>query len=316
MLRIFWTIRSWVRKENWWSFSCVPNMLYIFSLLYSWTPSCEIYHSLPILTQDSKWFAELKGQAAAGGRTSICIQVIWLPLLEPRWGSEQCSQRKFRGHYPLSRAIMPSLSWGAPVSMQISGNLSCLSSGSVRMGDWVGRTGYFFRVLKSEFWSHLDQTTVVEVVKNLPAVQEIWVRSLGREDTLEDGMATHSSILAWRIPWTEEPGGQQSMGSQRIGHNWTTNTFMSSTVRKEQAWSSCSELIPCLWKVCANTFESEWGNSTHGHEYFSRKQMRHDGVWKGRSGGWRGLSTLLKGQALPSGPVSVACDLGDIPWWL
>ena len=57
------------------------------------------------------------------------------------------------------------------------------------------------------------------VVKNLPAKQETRVQSLGQEDPLETGMATHSSILAWRIPWTEEPGGLQSMGSQRVGHD-------------------------------------------------------------------------------------------------
>ena len=60
------------------------------------------------------------------------------------------------------------------------------------------------------------------VVKNLPAVketQEMQVRSLGREDALEKEMAAHSSILAWKIPWTEEPGGLQSMGSQRVGHD-------------------------------------------------------------------------------------------------
>ena len=50
-------------------------------------------------------------------------------------------------------------------------------------------------------------------------IQEIQVRSLGQEDLLEEGMATHSCILAWRIPWTEEPGGLQSTGSQRVGHN-------------------------------------------------------------------------------------------------
>ena len=55
---------------------------------------------------------------------------------------------------------------------------------------------------------------LVQTVKNPPAVWETWVRSLGWEDPLEEGMATHSSILAWRIPWTEEPGGLQSMGSQ------------------------------------------------------------------------------------------------------
>ena len=62
------------------------------------------------------------------------------------------------------------------------------------------------------------------MVKKLPEMQETWIQSLGREDPLEKGMATHSSILAWRIPWTEEPGGLQSMGSQRAGHTWVTNT--------------------------------------------------------------------------------------------
>ena len=52
------------------------------------------------------------------------------------------------------------------------------------------------------------------MVKNLPAIQETWVQLLGQEDPLEKGVATHSSILAWEIPWTEEPGGLQSMGSQ------------------------------------------------------------------------------------------------------
>ena len=56
-------------------------------------------------------------------------------------------------------------------------------------------------------------------VKNLPAMQETGVQALVWEDPLEKGMATHSSILAWRIPWTEEPGGLQSMGSQRVGHD-------------------------------------------------------------------------------------------------
>ena len=55
------------------------------------------------------------------------------------------------------------------------------------------------------------------MVKNLPAMRETWVRSLGWEDPLENATATHSSILAWRILWTEEPGGLQSMESQRVG---------------------------------------------------------------------------------------------------
>ena len=58
------------------------------------------------------------------------------------------------------------------------------------------------------------------VVKNPPAMQETWIWLLGREDPLEESTATHSSILAWRIPWTEDPGGLQSMGSRIGGHNW------------------------------------------------------------------------------------------------
>ena len=59
---------------------------------------------------------------------------------------------------------------------------------------------------------------MAQTVKDLPAIRETRVRSLGWEDPLEEGMTTHSSILTWTIPWTEEPGGLQSMGSQRVGH--------------------------------------------------------------------------------------------------
>ena len=62
---------------------------------------------------------------------------------------------------------------------------------------------------------------MAQTVKNPPAMQETLVQSLSWEDPLEEGMATHSSILAWRIPWTEEPSRLQSMGSQRVGHDWS-----------------------------------------------------------------------------------------------
>ena len=65
---------------------------------------------------------------------------------------------------------------------------------------------------------------VAQMVKNLPTVQETWVQSLGWEESLEEVMAIHSSILAWRIPWTEEPRGLQSMGSQGVRHNGEANT--------------------------------------------------------------------------------------------
>ena len=69
---------------------------------------------------------------------------------------------------------------------------------------------------------------VSQTEKNLPAMQETRVQSLGREDPLEKGVATHSSIIAWRLPWTEEPGRLQSMRSQRVGRNRVTNTLTSA----------------------------------------------------------------------------------------
>ena len=69
---------------------------------------------------------------------------------------------------------------------------------------------------------------VAQTVKRLPAMLETQVRSLGQEDPLEKEMATHSSTLAWKIPWTEEPGRLQSMGSQRVGHDLAINTFLFS----------------------------------------------------------------------------------------
>ena len=60
---------------------------------------------------------------------------------------------------------------------------------------------------------------MAQTVKHLPTMRETWVQSLGWEDPLEKEMATHSSVLAWRTPWLEEPGGLQCMGSQRVGHD-------------------------------------------------------------------------------------------------
>ena len=67
---------------------------------------------------------------------------------------------------------------------------------------------------------------VAQTVKNLPAMKETWVQYLGQEDPLKKGMTTRCSIPAWKIPWTEEPDGLQSMGSQRVRHNWGTDKHM------------------------------------------------------------------------------------------
>ena len=94
-------------------------------------------------------------------------------------------------------------------------------------------------------------------------MQEIWVWSLGEEDPLEKGMATHSSILAWSIPWTELTGGLQSMGSQRVGHNWATNTNYRNTasfwpgerVNRNQRRGACNSIWFFLRE---ETKGSEW----------------------------------------------------------
>ena len=77
---------------------------------------------------------------------------------------------------------------------------------------------------ESEVWIQRWRASLVaQRLKHLPGMLETWVWSLGREDPLEKEMATHSSTLAWRIPWREEPGRLQSMGSQRDGHDWATS---------------------------------------------------------------------------------------------
>ena len=91
-------------------------------------------------------------------------------------------------------------------------------------GRMVGGSEFYFRninITTGKEWA----SQMAQQVKNLPAVKEtqkMRVRSLGQEDPLEKEMSTHSSILAWEIPWTEEPGGLQSMGSLRVGQNWET----------------------------------------------------------------------------------------------
>ena len=84
---------------------------------------------------------------------------------------------------------------------------------------------------------------MAQLVKNLPEMWETWVRSLGWEDPLEKEMETHSSILAWRIPWMEEPGGLQSMGSQKVRHDRMTLLTYSLT------HIICNIILPLLGNI-------------------------------------------------------------------
>jgi len=89
--------------------------------------------------------------------------------------------------------------------------------------------------------SILGASLEAQMVKNLPIMQETQVQALDQEKPLKKGMATHSSILAWRIPWTEEPGKLQSIRSQRVGHKWATNTPL-----KKKTWIAlCLLMLTC-----------------------------------------------------------------------
>ena len=96
---------------------------------------------------------------------------------------------------------------------------------------------------------------VAQRLKRLPLMQETWVQSLGREDPLEKEMATHSSILAWRIPWMEEPGGLQSTGSQRVGHDWATSLHF---LLKRNGKSLEITRDVCLWRITGCYVKNGW----------------------------------------------------------
>ena len=91
----------------------------------------------------------------------------------------------------------------------------------IRRGTWPGTPpqGLLLTPLLKVSSSQSGTSLVAQMIKRLPTMRETWVQSLSREDLLEKEIATHSSTLAWKIPWTEEPGGLQSMRSQRVGHD-------------------------------------------------------------------------------------------------
>ena len=101
------------------------------------------------------------------------------------------------------------------------------------------------------------------MVKNLPAMHETQVQSLCWEDPLEKGIATYSNILAWRTPWTEEPGELQSMGSQTVGHNWATNTHTQTLFCLEHLGTPCRKLEG----------EVQWRPQTMASQHHSTKDL-------------------------------------------
>ena len=136
---------------------------------------------------------------------------------------------------------------------------------------------------------------VAQSVKNLPAVQETGVQSLGWEDALEKEMATHSSILAWKISWTEEPGGMQSMGSQRVGHDWAANTNTNKGVRNFEKISLKEMCSFALSPSCCLEFRCDSQNAS------SHFAQMGDGV------GARQRLDPLSGIELPYQPRFAPC---------
>ena len=127
------------------------------------------------------------------------------------------------------------------------------------------------------FWFYFLQETrvpslVAHMVKNLPAMQESWVWSLGWEESLEKGMATYSSILAWDIPWTEEPCRLHSMGSQRVRQDWVTNTNTHTPLGRTQKILN-NGLIPGLGRVPGE------GNG-HPLQYSCLENSMDRGAWQ------------------------------------
>ena len=130
-----------------------------------------------------------------------------------------------RSHIPLG--LLPIASLNITVFYRINWGSSLTSSyvevsycpwGALTLTSFLFQHRWFCRTKNLAHW--VTASLVAHTVKNLPAMWEIWVWSLGWEDPLKEGMATHSSTLAWRIPWTEVPGRLQSLALQRVGHDW------------------------------------------------------------------------------------------------
>ena len=126
------------------------------------------------------------------------------------------------------------------ISLQCKGLSSVFSNTTVQKHQFFGAQPLWFRSHIHKYWASL----VVQRVKRLPAMRETWVRSLGKEYPLEKEMPTHSSTLAWIIPWTEKPGGLQSTEWQRVRHDSTTSLSLLHFHALEKAMAPTPVLLP------------------------------------------------------------------------
>ena len=158
------------------------------------------------------WFIYTIGYYAAIKKNKLLThKTSWIPLIDMLW--HQRSQDWLMLEEVRIARLPPECGW--------------LLAEKWEDKDYFWVLNMFILIWMVIEWVYTN-TPVAQRLKCLPAMWEIWVRSLGWEDPLEKEMATHSSILAWRIPWTEEPGRLQSTGSQRVGHDWATSLHFTS----------------------------------------------------------------------------------------
>ena len=133
---------------------------------------------------------------------------------------------------------------------QICWHIECSTFTASSFRIWNSSTGIPSPPL-ALFVVMLSESLVAQRLKCLPPMRETWVWFLGWEDPLEKEMVTHSGILAWKIPWTEKPGRLQSMGSQRVRHDWATSLFygpLDFTFQDVWLWMS-DHIIMIIWVV-------------------------------------------------------------------
>ena len=195
--------------------------------------------------------------------SELCFLPIWLTSVTPRTKAGRA----------LEVPVMLSVAVGGPTWEP---ELGPDQKRKYSLEDWLYHSYLSFESSAERFVSVLNRFSnphsrsykskwalcpaMVKMVRNLPIMQKTGVQSLGSEDFLEKWISTHSSILAWRIPWTEEPGGLQSMGSQRVWHNWVTNTLLPEILRLISLTlpllTMYLEFLPgnCLWFESFKTF--------------------------------------------------------------
>ena len=178
---------------------------------------------------------------------TICLSSrCWHSSREAAWGSRRLEPRTWifpRGSRGWKRSSLPH-TWFHRLLFE---NASVLWFGQSWIGFLSTRDTKSCREVFQKVGGRAERraSLVAQMVKNLPEMWEAQVLSLSQENPLVKGMATHSTIFAWRILWTEEPGRLQSMGSQRVGHNWVTNTYFQKALLELQSVTDCVVYATC-----------------------------------------------------------------------